>query len=439
MNHQNSSNRAGSLNPEFGGGHVTLNHTGSDALLVAMEPTGDGGLLVLSKRPGVGGFFVSKFTPAGELDTGFATGKGFFQETNTGGGSGLHLLDEGRFLVTGGQGNDLLSRCYAADGSLYTPYGENGYARVPVTELVVRDQRRAHWHWTQNDDTAVQDAQGLPGKSSGDVISLADRGAVYLVFNAWWGEYETLMAVVVRVDAEGKLDMAFNQTGYFVVTMAGTGVEYNFARRAALQPSINPDGSGVVLLVYEALPREQPGGRAYLLRVTAHGVDFEFGKSSPLQGYVEAPGRDKFVDYDMWADDESFRIMGTSIRADVIPATVYGYTADGEVDRSFNNGAPLWTEFQPGTNVWNHGYFYGEDADRRMVFTTLLSSDGGQVAAVRLLANGEGDSSFGDNGFVTFPAQLSGWLASTSLRVTETPTKDVLIGFKEDIYWLLGE
>lgn len=424
MNTPSTHVRAGELNPVFGGGHVNLDHTGDDALLSAMEPTADGGLLVLSRRPLIAGYYVSRFTEAGLLDPAFGTQGGFFHDTQDG-PTNLHLLAGERFLVAGASGNDLIAHCYNADGTLHVPYGNNGRVRVPVTELVVHEGRPAQ--------LPEQAANGLPGRSTVSIKSLVAGDKLFLVFTVWWGGFRELMSVVVRLDGEGRVDATFNRSGYFLVTMAGTDVVYNFPLDAVLQPSTHPDHQAVVLLVQES--EGTSADDKYLLCVTAQGLDYGFGQSALLPGYVPVPQSAAFEAGALLSGAGGLRVIGSTGYENNEAGVVFGFTAQGMVDRDFNNGEPLLT---PGERGWSLGYVYGEGAGERMVLLTYLFKDGSKIALVRLLADGQRDPDFGEDGTVAIPHVAAGWLALPKLRITSAPARDVLLGFKTDVYWLLG-
>lgn len=432
MNTSSIHPRAGELNPAFGGGHVTLDHTGSEPLLGTMEPTADGGLLALSRRPLIAGYYVSKFTGAGELDPGFGSNGGFFHDTQAG-LTNLHLLSGDRFLVTGASGNALIAHCYNADGSLYLPYGISGRVHLPVSELVLHEQRPAQLIDHAVPDLLADGTAGLPGMGNSSIISLVAGDKLYLVFSVSWGGAGGSMSVVVRLDGQGGVDRTFNQAGYFVVTMAGTDVLTNHPIEAALQPSANPDHRAIVLLVAELVGLEQE--RKFLLCVTDQGLDYEFGESALLPGYVLVPESSGFTATALLSGEGGLRVIGETGYENNINGVVFGFTAQGAVDPHFNGGQPLLT---PSESGWTQGSFYGQGEGERMVLLTYLFTDGSKLALVRLLADGRRDQDFGEGGTVAIPYVVSGWASRSPMRVTSAPARDVLLGFQTDVYWLLG-
>lgn len=420
-------NRPGDLNPVFNGGRVDLLHTGSAPILVWMEAVADGGLLVLSTRDSVSGFYLTKFTPLGSLDPAFAQGIGYlhFNSEIAGFRTRLHLLGDGRFIVVGGLGDSLLASCFNADGSLDTGYGVEGHALVRVTELVVREGEATRWTF---DPARGDDVDELPSRS-GNVYSVADPDGVYWVFSVSWGGNQ-LMTVVVRLNAVGTLDTTFNQSGYQVVTLAGTDFPYNFPRAAVLQADRQ-----LVVLGYLA-----DIGSAFMTRLTADGQsDYSFGGTGDDQGLVRVSTEVMDRVRDLWVGDTGdLKVIGrVGINNGDTVAVVLGYTANGAIDSTFNAGQPLRTEVEPGRGYWISGAFYGGGDKARMVFSTTVSRPQLSVAAVRLRSDGEFDRDFGNNGIASFPTATSPSGRPVVMRVL--PNHDMLLGRDGDIYWLLGE
>ncbi|WP_416424423.1 hypothetical protein RAM80_01285 [Pseudomonas sp. App30] len=432
MNRPTHPARAGSLKPEFGGGHVNLDHTGSNALVRALIPSNEGGLFALSQRPSLAGDYVTKFTSTGELDAAFVRGRGFFHDA-LGNGNHLHLLADERILVTGALGNELIVTCYNADGTHHTPYGVGGRVRLRVSELVVHEHKRARLVEPTVSDPQANGTSGLPGRAGSLTQSLVAGDKLYLIFPVRWDGDGATMSVVVRLDGRGGVDRAFNQTGYCVVTMAGTGVADNAPIDAVVQPSAHPDHQAIVLLVAELVGLSQE--RKYLLCVTAQGLDYGFGQSALLPGYVLVPQSSGFTAAALLGGEGGLRVIGGTGYTDNFAGIVFGFTARGAVAPDFNHGEPLLT---PGENGWVQGAFHGEGEAERMVLMTYLFQNGSKVALVRLLADGQPDTDFGDGGTVAIAYVVSGWASAPQMRVTSAPARDVLLGFQADVYWLLG-
>lgn len=327
MNRPTHPARAGSLNPEFGGGHVNLDHTGSDALVRALVPSNEGGLFALSQRPSLAGDYVTKFTSTGELDPDFVRGRGFFHEA-LGNGNHLHLLADGRILVTGASGNELIVTCFNADGNLHAPYGVGGRVRLRVADLVAHEQKLARLVEPTVSDPQANGTSGLPGRAGSLTKSLVAGDKLYLIFPVRWDGDGGTMSVVVRLDGVGGVDRAFNQTGYCVVTMAGTDVVDNAPIDAVVQPSANADHQAIVLLVAEVVGLSQE--RKYLLCVTAQGLDHGFGQSALLPGYVLVPKSSGFTAAGLLGGEGGLRVIGGTGYTDNFAGIVFGFNARGQ-------------------------------------------------------------------------------------------------------------
>ena len=438
MANQNPSRRPGDLNPAFNGGKVTLDHTGNEAFVLWLEQTADANLLVLSRSIGARGYFLSQFTPQGELDPSFANGAGFVnvldpisQDRNR-----LHLLEDGAFLVTGGSNSELLSVSrFHADGRLDSTYGVDGHAVVRVSELTLDGRSGAIIHTPEHKSAQEK---GLPPKT-GNSISIADGDSLYLVFTVGWGGWEELLTVVVRLDNQGKLDRAFNGSGYVAVTLAGTLIPFNYAVEAALQTE-GAGSSKLVILVKESLPFATPyEGQQFLLRYDAKGKqDPFFGGNGNDQGFVRIDKDDFYVVNALWVDENgALKVLGASVKDGIgLKGAIRGYTAEGQVDTSFNRGELLLKEISPGYGNWQGGAFYGQGPEARMVLSTSLPADVMRIGAVRLLEDGNFDETFGEQGVAAFYPVESGVLVMVQLQLLAN--KDIILGFRNDIWWLLG-
>lgn len=438
MANQNQSRRPGDLNPAFNGGKVTLDHTGNAAFVLSLEQTTDANLLVLSRSIGARGYFLSQFTPQGELDPSFADGAGFvhvedpiYEDRDR-----LHLLENGSFLVTGGSDSELLSASrFHADGRLDSTYGKDGHAVVHVSELIFDGESGARIHTPEHKSAQHK---GLPPKT-GNLISIADGDSLYLVLTVGWGGYDELLPVVVRLDNQGKLDRAFNGSGYVVLTLAGTLIPFNFAVAAALQTG-GAGSSKLVILVKEALPFTNPDeGQQFLVRYDAEGKqDYSFGGNGNDQGLVRIDKYDFYVVNALWADENgALKVLGASVKDGIgLKGAISGYTAEGQVDTSFNRGELLLKEIVPGYGNWHGGAFYGQGREARMVLSTSVPKEVTRIGVVRLLDDGNFDETFGEQGIAAFDPADSGLLVLAQLQLL--PNEDIILGFKNDIWWLQG-
>lgn len=438
MANQNQLRRPGDLNPAFNGGKVTLDHTGNAAFVLRLEQTTDANLLVLSRSIDARGYFLSQFTPQGERDPSFADGAGFVHVVDpiSQDRDRLHVLKNGSFFVTGGSNSELLSASrFHADGRLDSSYGEDGHAVVRVSELIFDGRSGARIHTPEHKSAQEK---GLPPKT-GNLISIADGDSLYLVFTVGWGAYDELLAVVVRLDNQGKLDWAFNGSGYVAVTLAGTLIPFNYAVEAALQTE-GAGSSKLVILVKESLPFATPyEGQQFLLRYDAKGKqDPFFGGNGNDQGFVRIDKDDFYVVNALWVDENgALKVLGASVKDGIgLKAAIRGYTAEGQVDTSFNRGELLLKEIVPGYGNWHGGAFYGQGKEARMVLSTSVRTDVARIAVVRLVDDGNFDETFGEQGIAAFDAEDSGVLVLAQLQLL--PNEDIILGFKNDIWWLLG-
>lgn len=445
MNNPSTGVRAGELDPIFNNGHVSLAHTGTDPLLQALQVTEDGGVLAWSRRAQGAGIDLTKFTRTGEFDPSFNEGSYLHLAFNAR-ADHIHVRAADDFFVVGSRQDTLVVSRFKADGSADTEYGRQGRVEVDVTTLVsqrVSNRVGVARLSPRQDDPTLTPEEWLCGKQpralpglTGRTHSFVDGNQVYVVFHAWWGGYEKLLSVVLRLDEQGEVDTTFNGSGYAVVTLPG--IEYNFTPHAVWQKTA--DGSGqVVLLLQEALPVGAPPASArFLVRLTPAGkLDYSFGGDGDDQGLVRVSIQDVESVYDLWTDAlHGLKVIGLTAFNNELWAAVKGFTEDGKFDPTFNGGERLLTQVESGRGIWNGGAFYGEGEAARMVFSTSLLRPEYQIAAARLDLLGGLDMSFGSRGITAFKAEGSGFFANTQLLVLADTS--IYLGYKGDIYRLLG-
>ncbi|QKZ04693.1 hypothetical protein [Pseudomonas eucalypticola] len=431
MNSQPGPRRAGSLNPAFNDGHVTLDHIASEAQVVAMELTSEGGLLVLSKRLRAG-FDVSKFTSEGKLDLTFAQGSGWFHENQSGVLAGFHLLASGHFIIFLHQGDVLMVSRYGADGWLDTNYAIGGRQQFHISEVIGGSGAHSHSaHGVHGSPEPRAIAPHSPGVAPRAVFSVSSASHLYLVLTVRWDNGDEKPAVV-RLNANGFFDTSFHGTGSFIVAMTN-GVESCHAQQAVVQAAAG--GSSQIVLLVAALPPSTLAGNKYLLRVGERRQDFEFG----TDGYTEIEEGTRVEPHDLWGDENSLRVIGSKTFDNRRYAVVIGFTANGKADQDFNKGEPVRVILEPDSayaehNIFYQGDFYG-NPDARMVFAAILS--GNRVAAVRLLPIGAVDQAFGEEGIAAYASDDRNHYP-VRLQVRKTADHDVIIGHHQNIYWLLG-
>ncbi|MFZ2726915.1 MAG: hypothetical protein WAX77_11735 [Methylococcaceae bacterium] len=206
-------NRDGSLDASFSGdGMVTTDIGGSDSVY-AVTILSTGKILVVGNSDG--NFAAVRYNVNGSLDTSFGgtgiiTGNAGINEVM----SGVVALKDGKFLVGGTNGNyDLVLERYNIDGSLDASFGTNG--RV-ITDLGGAEQ-----------------ASGLAVQSDGKILLTGSSDSDF---------------ILVRYNADGSLDSAFNGTNNHLPTgtVTLTGLALSGQTLTVSNTLADVDGLGVI-------------------------------------------------------------------------------------------------------------------------------------------------------------------------------------------------
>lgn len=435
--------QAGDLDPVFNGGYVDLSHTGPWPGFLGLVNTADGGVLALSYQDSLSfpGYFVTKFTPLGTLDQDFASGEGFFylepEIDNL--PWAIHGLEDGSFLVMGWIQQTLVASRFNPDGSLDTSYGANGYAVVHVPDLIRVAGKGAPELAVPATQTRAPDTAGhrLPPLDFPLVFSALDDERLYLIFTIGWGLFHEKMTVALRLDAQGQVDTTFGDTGYVVITLAGTGIEYNKTRLAFVQQQDDKPRQ-LVVAVQESIRDAPLWGDVYMVRFDEAGrQDFSFG--APDEGGVVRIARSQLTFFTEGRADQSgaIKLVGQNL-VDGNPVTALrGYSANGEVDTAFNNGETLLVPIEMKLERVQICALPGGSPDARILLSTA-NIEAPEYIVVRLLADGAFDTTFGTDGIVALDLHHEGKPMVVGRSLEVLPNGDLSVSTVSGIYRLLG-
>ncbi|WP_416424024.1 hypothetical protein RAM80_30055 [Pseudomonas sp. App30] len=431
--------QAGEVDPVFNNGSVDLSHTGPESSLMGITNTSDGGVLALSLEFNTEGYFVTKLTRSGQLDGTFGTG-GFIHVVppiNLEAWS-IHALEDDSCLVMGTWTHTLLVSRFKSNGSLDTAYGIDGHAVVEVPDLIRIAGREAPSLAMPlpQQEPPGETAQRLPSRGLSIVLSLLDGDRLYLIFTIGWELYHEQMTVALRLDAQGGVDTTFNGSGYVVVTLAGTGIEYNTSRLAFLQQQdLQP--RQLVVAVQESIRDEGNSGDVYMVRLNESGQqDFSFGAPHE-HGVVHITRAQLWSFYTAFTDQNgAIKLLGFAAIGDGAEPAIRGYTASGKVDTAFNAGETLLIPVSGGIPLWENGASLGVGADARMLLLTNQSDS--KKIVVRLLADGAFDTAFGAGGIVRLTSRFDKPVQVTGSSFILLPNGDSFVGAGIRLYRLLG-
>ena len=234
---------------------------------------------------------------------------------------------------------------------------------------------------------ALQDAGSDFGPIQGTVLPDGKLLTVSYINHSFHGNL--YQYVLTRVNADGSADTSFgNGTGRVVI-----GEPLN----TTAKPVIQADGK---ILFAGAVPAQLGGHDFHVWRYHADGsLDTSFGN-----------GGVKIIDFS-GTDDLPLAI---ALQGDKIVVVGNSYDAttnnsfaatrlnpDGSLDTSFASGGKFTSSLTPGSDS---AFAVGVQADGKLV---LGGRAGGQMAAVRLNADGTPDTSFGTAGTVLLPTTVN--------------------------------
>jgi uncharacterized delta-60 repeat protein len=207
-------NQDGTLDPTFSGDGYHIFEFGDDSQAHALAIQDDGGIVVAGETANTTGMAVARLTPAGTLDTTFATtGMAIFDFTlGDDAAWDLAIQDDGRILVAGtaavGGGAVVAVLRLLSDGSLDASFGSGGGGAAAL------------------DFGVTSEGRGLALQSDGKIVVA--------------GFTDTGSAVAVgRLTADGLLDTTFDADGMLVRDFGG-GVDQG------LDVAVQLDGKIVV-------------------------------------------------------------------------------------------------------------------------------------------------------------------------------------------------
>jgi uncharacterized delta-60 repeat protein len=282
---------------------------------------------------------------------------------------GIDIQADGKLVAVGGTGNDIAIVRYDADGALDTSFGGDGRADLDVSVDFPRD------------------------------VAVQPSGRITVLGQTSTANGENLVA---NFTDAGDPDLGFSPTGW-VTFESGVATEDPMA--LAFGPSDAALGSSI----YVAGSRTAAGNSdAFLARLANNGMlDNTFGGGD---GYVLidlSPGiADSAADLVVDRDGKVVIVGNTASGTDrdVLAAR---FTTDGILDPAFSDDGVTTIDIGSGNNDGDEGLAVDLQADGRIVIGASSIDELGDMfvnyAAVRLLPDGNPDTSFSGDGNVVVP------------------------------------
>lgn len=394
----------GDLDPNFGtGGYMTTDFVGTDEIIYSLAPLANGSFLaagVVTHANVTAGtsenLAVARFLPNGQLDTSFA-GAGLFHFDIAGGVDGaraMKVLAAGHILVAG----SVSPGAYANFGVIkLLPNGNMD----PDFGAFVDGSLRVGWNMLDIGGISIHDfGRALAVQPDGRIIV----AGITPVLHASGFRYNHV--AVARFLASGPIDTTFggNGSGYVILPTTSPDSSDEVSGIATDQSgNLAVDGS-IVVTGYE--PGRNSG---FIARLTANGtIDSGFGdsiggglRSGRVTLQAGVSGGVFFgvseVDAGRLTADGKIVVNGTGSEHGV---TFMRFMANGALDSSFGSNGRSTVKFS-GSTQYDKAAVLALQGNGKLVAAgyatnTATGSPQKDFYVVRMLANGQPDSGFGD-------------------------------------------
>jgi len=327
-----------------------------------------------------GDYVIFRVDNKGKLDTQFGQAdgltKGKFAPPLSAAGSSVHLLSDGKILMIGLHNGlrPALAR-FSSGGLLDTSFGEGGHILIKTpTDLKVHDQNH-----TSSTPCVIEFAEGLP-----QVQTRAANDKVYLTFR-----FGNTHSMIMRFNADGALDTSFNGTGYKQLTPPRGYLTYTTAMLL--------DGE-FILLGGSVMTADRD--LACVIRLHSSGeYDSTFGSEG--FAFAELTSHANFFSVAKLASNAIVCAGGEVPQKSVIAAfDNHGQPLSGFTTTSLDIGG-----------YWKTVAVFNDQAIITVGDTGGIQSD---LLVGRYLTNGQPDSGFQDNGWLSFSLGKSMDMASSS-------------------------
>lgn len=353
------------LDPVYGNYGVARPHRSIERITSSIPDNNNGRICVGTS---VGGNYVLfRVHDTGELDRDFGTNDGLtegkFNPPLSSYASKVHLLEDGSILMNGlHNGMQPALARFSSDGLLDTSFGNDGHIVIerPSALQPSRSERASSaFH-------ADLDAQSAPGMQA-----LVTNGKIYLTF-----KFGNTNSVIMRFNTDGALDTDFNGTGFKNLTYPGGSDTYATA--------ILLDGD-FILLGGSVMTDELD--KACLIRLHGNGeYDSTFGNDG--FAFAELTSHAGFLSIAKLSSNTIVCAGGQVPRKGVIAA--------------FDNQGQPMADFT--TSLKTSGYWktVAIHNDQAIVAVGNTSEGEAKLLVGRFLTNGQADSGFYGNGWLSF-------------------------------------
>ena len=366
------------LDPDYGAYGVARPHR-SIQQVASSIPDNQNGRICVGTSVG-GNYVIFRVDNTGKLDQHFGKNNGLtegkFAPPLSAVGSRVHLLSDGKILMIGLHNGlqPALAR-FSSSGLLDTSFGEDGHVVIKTpTDLKVHDPKHA-----SSTPRVIEVAEGLP-----QVQTRAANDKVYLLFT-----FGNTHSMIMRFNADGALDTTFNGTGYKQFTPPRGYLTYTTAMLL--------DGE-FILLGGSVMTADLD--LACVIRLHSSGdYDSTFGNEG--FAFAELTTHANFFSVAKLASNTIVCAGGEVPQKGVIAAfDDQGQPLSGFTTTSLDIGG-----------YWKTVAVFNDQAIITVGDTGGIQSD---LLVGRYLTNGQADSGFQDNGWLSFSLGKSMDMASSS-------------------------
>lgn len=299
----------------------------------------------------------------------------------------LAIQPDGKILLFGSATGSEFLRApafarYSADGKLDRSFGENGDV---VHNIIVHPPARTA---RQNELQSATDSSSNPFG-----VEILPDGKILAFKHHTFGDWNTAVGLIIRLDDRGSLDLDFNQIGHIVVSHP----DYLFNHTQLMSIMVQADGK---YLGCGAVWDEREPHAAMFVRYHPQGtLDDSFADRgfAIIKGPVDMGG----FRVEAMAQQPNQRILG--IGATITPSNDRGLLLsiepDGSPNIQFNRGLPLLTELEPNAlTAWTAGAI--QEDGRIVVVGGVGTADGEVDIVVARFIDEQFDPEFNGTGYV---------------------------------------
>ncbi|WP_282357358.1 hypothetical protein [Pseudomonas sp. PS01303] len=313
-------------------------------------------------------YFLGRLNPDGTPDNSYGSnglvigeiaGKVFY------GRPSIHLQSDGKIVWTGRSSSSVSFEAltfarYDTDGKLDSGFGTDGYSNVDI-DLAPPAGHTLSPVSTTKEKKQPWSTSRAGGSASPVTMEILPDGKI-LACKVHDFDFKTAHSLIIRLNADGSLDLSLDQKGYIVVVHP----DYPLGRTALHGILVQADGK------YVCSGSVRPEYTTTFALFTRHNPDGSLDSEFGANGFVTINGRDPNIHYMVQQPNQ--RILGIgNMMSFPFSAVMTSIESNGTPNIQFNGGKLYYEEFVPGAlNGFNSGV---RQPDGKIVVVGAIGKD----------------------------------------------------------------